>query len=115
GVFGSGAVIARTSMLATLPATQHIAYPPPQNPPPSALAGLEHHFDAAVLFVPERLVHLGSLPQAHIVGDDERWVYLPFDDALRQIVGPAIHVGLPHAPGQSLVHRGAEGNFVDQA
>src|SRR5215211_3583637 len=77
-------------------------------------SGLEHHLDAAVLLVAEGLVHLRPLLDRNRVGDDEGRVDLALADAAQEIVGPAVHVGLAHAPGEALVHRGAERDLVDE-
>jgi uncharacterized delta-60 repeat protein len=76
---------------------------------------IEHNLDATVFLVPERFVHPGSLVEADRMGDDEGWVDLPFFDSPQQVVSPAIHVGLPGADGQPLVHHGAERDLVDQS
>src|SRR5690606_28434856 len=77
-------------------------------------SGFENYLDATVMLVAEGLVHLRPLLEADAVGDDEARVDLAFLDALEQVVGPAVDVGLAHAEGQALVHRRAERNLVDQ-
>ena len=49
------------------------------------------------------------------MGNDERGIDLIFDDAVEQIVSPSVHVGLPGADGQSLVHHGPQRKLVEQA
>ena len=61
----------------------------------SAPSRRDEDLDAAVLLVAERLVHLRSLVELDPVGDDEGGVDLPLLDALEQVVGPAVDVGLP--------------------
>src|SRR3954471_4711913 len=76
---------------------------------------MEHDFDAAVLLVAERLVHRRPLLQPDPMGDDEGGVDLAFLDAVQEIVGPAIDMGLAGADGQTLVHQRAERNLVEES
>src|SRR6478609_9933837 len=55
---------------------------------------LQHDLDAPVLLVAERLVHLRPLVERDPVRDDEGGVDLPVEDAVQEVVGPAVDVGL---------------------
>src|SRR3954454_24021093 len=77
--------------------------------------GLQHDLDAPVLLVAERLVHLRSLVERDPVRDDEGGVDLPLENAVQQIVGPAVNVGLAGVHRQALVHQRAERDLVQEA
>src|SRR3954470_5993110 len=77
--------------------------------------GLQHHLDAAVLLVTERLVHLRPAFERLGMGDHERRVDLIFQYPIEQVVSPPVHMGLTGADGQSLVHDGSQRDFVQQA
>src|SRR3982751_6706880 len=77
--------------------------------------GLQHHLDAAVLLVTERLVHLWATFERLGVGNHERRVDLIFQYPIEQVVGPPVYMGLTGADGQSLVHDGSQRDFVQQA
>src|SRR3954464_2771815 len=71
--------------------------------------GLQHHLDAAVLLVTERLVHLRSTFERLGMGDHERLFYLIFQLPFPQVVGPPVHMGLTGADD------GSQRDFVQQA
>src|SRR5215217_4455075 len=77
-------------------------------------SGLENNLDAAVLFVAEYLVHLGTVFEPDDVSDDERRIDLAFLDPAQQIVSPAIDVGLTRAHRQALVHQLTHRDLVDE-
>src|SRR3954463_11768470 len=81
----------------------------------SVCSWFQHNLDAAVLLVAEGLVHLGSPFKGLGVGNDERRIDLIFEDAVEEIVGPSVHMGLPGADGQSLVHHRTHWKLVEQA
>ena len=76
---------------------------------------LQDYLDAAVLLVTECLVHLGAAFERLGVSNHEGRVNLIFEHPVEQVISPSVHVGLPGADGQSLVHDGAQRNFVQQA
>src|ERR1051325_4588143 len=76
---------------------------------------LDRDLDAAVLLVPERLVHLGGVVDGDAVGDHEGGIDLALLDAVEQVVRPAVHVGLARAHGEPLLHEGPEGDLVHEA
>ena len=49
------------------------------------------------------------------MGDHKGGIDLVLEHAVKQVVGPAIDMGLPRADRQSLVHHSAERDFVDEA
>src|SRR5579885_1755961 len=55
---------------------------------------LQHHFDASVLLVSERLVHLRAALERFGVGDDKGGIDLVLHDPLEEIIGPTIDMGL---------------------
>src|SRR3954462_3216790 len=81
----------------------------------SVCSWFQHNLDAAVLLVAEGLVHLGSPFKRLGVGNDEGRIDLIFEGAVEEIVGPTVHMGLPGADGQSLVHHGSQWKLVEQA
>src|SRR5256885_5358399 len=72
----------------------------------------QNDLDAAVLLVAEHLVHFGSVLEPHRVSDDEGGVDLFLLNAAKEVVGPAVDVGLTGANCQALVHELAHGNLV---
>src|SRR3954447_13182634 len=75
---------------------------------------LQDYLDAAVLLVTECLVHLRAAFERLGVSDHEGGVDLIFEHPLEQVISPTVHMRLPGADGQSLVHDGAEWNLVQQ-
>ena len=78
-------------------------------------AWLEHHLDAAIFFVPERLVGRGGIVERDAMRDDERRVDDPRLDLFQQWLGVTRHVRLAHSEGDAFVHRGAKRDLVQQA
>src|SRR5689334_22243402 len=65
---------------------------------------VQDDFDAAVFLVAEPLVHLRAAFEAAFMGYDEGGIDLSLFDPPKQVVGPTVHMRLPRADGQALVH-----------
>src|SRR3954471_20150146 len=76
---------------------------------------LQDHLDAAVLLVTECLVHFRAAFEGFGVSDHEGRVDLIFEHPVEQVISPTVHMRLPGANGQTLVHDGAQRNLVQQA
>src|SRR3954447_2882231 len=76
---------------------------------------LQDDLDAAVLLVAEDLVHFRPVLEGGGMRDDEGGIDLSLFDAAKQIVRPAIHMGLAAAHGQALVHQHAHRDLVVEA
>src|SRR6185312_12183295 len=59
--------------------------------------GPQHDLDAAVLLVPEDVVHRRTVLERRGMGDHERGVDLAILDAAEEIVAPAMDMRLAHA------------------
>src|SRR5215212_7330570 len=75
----------------------------------------QHDFDAAILFVAERLVHAGTVFEPLAVGYHKRRIDLAFLDATEEVVGPAIDVSLAGANCETLIHHHSDRKLVDQS
>src|SRR5215210_3546202 len=75
---------------------------------------LKHHLDAAVLLVPEYLVHLRSRLKANGMSDDKRWIDLALLDPAQQIIGPAVDMCLTGSDRQTLVHEHPHRDLVGE-
>src|SRR3954464_14799396 len=81
----------------------------------TSLLRFKYDFDATVCLVAEGPVHVRSVVESNFVRDHERWIDLAILYKVQQLAGPAIHMGLSGAHGQSLVHERAERNLIHQS
>src|SRR5690606_14319629 len=89
------------------------------SPRSSAIGSLhsrfEHHLSRLVLLLVEEAIALARLLERQAMADEEGRVDAPLADHVEETREIFLHVRLPGADGQPLLHHGADGKVVDEA